>query len=338
MSDLTTRYLGLTLKSPLVASASPLCESIASICQMEECGIAAVVLPSLFEEQIERESFAVDSDLSRGSESFAESLDYFPELMTYNMGPDRYLELIQQAKLSVSIPVIASLNGVSPGGWAHYARLMEGAGADAIELNIYAIPTDPNRTSADVEKTYCELVHQVKSNVRIPVAVKLSQFISAPANLGKQLDATGANAIVLFNRFYQPDFDIESLDVIPSLTLSRPEELLLRLHWVSILYGHVKADLAITGGVHQATDVIKSVMAGARVAMMTSALLQKGIPHATTVLADLRRWMEEHEYESIGQMCGSMSRRSVPDPAAFERGNYMRVLSSYTLRAGSSGE
>jgi dihydroorotate dehydrogenase (fumarate) len=338
MIDLTTRYLGLTLKSPLVASASPLCESIASICQMEECGIAAVVLPSLFEEQIERESFAVDSDLSRGSESFAESLDYFPELMTYNMGPDRYLELIQQAKLSVSIPVIASLNGVSPGGWAHYARLMEGAGADAIELNIYAIPTDPNRTSADVEKTYCELVHQVKSNVRIPVAVKLSQFISAPANLGKQLDATGANAIVLFNRFYQPDFDIESLDVIPSLTLSRPEELLLRLHWVSILYGHVKADLAITGGVHQATDVIKSVMAGARVAMMTSALLQKGIPHATTVLADLRRWMEEHEYESIGQMCGSMSRRSVPDPAAFERGNYMRVLSSYTLRAGSSGE
>jgi dihydroorotate dehydrogenase (fumarate) len=304
-----------------------------NIRRLEDAGAGAVVLPSLFEEQLVLESQSVDSDLSRGSESFAESLNYLPDLQTYNLGADGYLELIRKARQRVSIPVIASLNGVSPGGWARYAGLMEQAGADAIELNIYAIITDPNIVSTDVERNYCDLVRQIKANVSIPVAVKCSHFFSAIANLGKQLDAAGANGLVFFNRFYQPDFDIESLEVVPSLTLSRPQELLLRLHWVAILYGWVRANLAVTGGVHSAEDVLKCMMAGAHVAMMTSALLQHGIGHVTTVLKDLSDWMEAHEYESIQQMRGSMSHRSVSDPAAFERGNYMRVLSSYVARS-----
>jgi dihydroorotate dehydrogenase (fumarate) len=331
MIDLTTTWLGLPLKSPIVASASPLCESVTNIRRLEDSGVAAVVLPSLFEEQLTLESEAVDSDLSRGAESFAESLNYFPDLHTYNLGPDGYLELIRRARKSVSIPVIASLNGVSPGGWIHYARLMEQAGADAIELNIYAIAADPRLQSAEVEESYCELVRQVKACVRIPVAVKLSHFFSAMANMGMRLEDAGADGLVLFNRFYQPDFDLESLEVVPSLTLSRPEELLLRLHWVAILFGRVHADLGVTGGVHSAPDVLKSMMAGAHIAMMTSALLQNGILHAAVVLREMTRWMEEHEYESVRQMRGSMSQRSAANPAAFERGNYMRVLSSYTL-------
>lgn len=337
MIDLTTRYLGLSLNNPLVASASPLCESVANIRRLEDCGLAAVVLPSLFEEQIRLEGETLHSDLLRGADSFPESLDFFPDMTTYNLGPDGYLELIRKAKTSVAIPVIASLNGTTSGGWVRYAGLMEEAGADALELNIYALATDPARTAAEVERSYCDLVRQVKGSVRIPVAVKLSHFFSALPNMARQLDAAGADALVLFNRFYQPDFDIEALEVVPSLTLSRPEELLLRLHWVAILFGHTRADLAITGGVHSAQDVLKSVMAGARVAMTTSALLHNGIEHARGMLDDLVRWMEEHEYESIRQMCGSMSQRSVPDPAAFERSNYMRVLSSYTLRADVFG-
>lgn len=337
MIDLTTRYMGLSLKNPLVASASPLCESVANIRRLEDCGIAAVVLPSLFEEQIRLESESLHSDLSRGAESFAESLDFFPDMTTYNLGPDGYLELIRKAKASVAIPVIASLNGATPGGWLHYARLMEEAGASALELNVYALATDPGRPAAEVERTYCDLVRQVKETVSVPVAVKLSHFFSALPNMARQLDEAGADALVLFNRFYQPDFDIEELEVVPSLTLSRPEELLLRLHWVAILFGRTRADLAVTGGVHRAQDILKSVMAGARVAMTTSALLDNGIGHARRMLSDLTAWMEDHEYESIRQMCGSMSQRSVPDPAAFERGNYMRVLSSYTLRADVFG-
>lgn len=332
MIDITTTYLGLPLKSPVLASASPLCESVENIRHLEDCGVAAVVLPSLFEEQLELESQAIDSDLSRGAESFPESLNYFPDLDTYNLGPDGYLELIRRAKQSVSIPVIASLNGVFRGAWSRYARLIEQAGADAIELNIYAIVTDPCFTSDEVEESYFELVSQVKASVKIPVAVKLSHFFSAMAYMGRRLDQAGADGIVLFNRFYQPDFDIESLEIMPTLTLSSPQELLMRLHWVAILFGHVRADLAVTGGVHSARDVLKSMMAGAHVAMMTSALLQNGIEHAAVVLNDLTRWMEEHEYESIRQMRGSMSQRSVSNPAAFERANYMRVLSSYTLR------
>ena len=333
MSDLSTTYLGLKLKSPLLASASPLSESVDNIKRLEDHNLAAVVLPSLFEEQLELASFSVDSDLARGSESFPESAGFFPDLHTYNLGPDGYLELIRLAKESVDIPVIASLNGISKGAWVRYALLMEQAGADAIELNLYSIPSDPLTSGSDVEKEYIDLARQLKRGVRIPVAVKLSPFFSAPANMGLRLDEARVDGIVLFNRFYQPDFDIEHMEVLPSLTLSRPEELLLRLHWVAILSGHVKADLGITGGVHSAKDLIKCILAGARVAFMTSALLRSGVQHAAHVLTELNRWLEEHEYTSVRQMCGSMSQRAVPDPGAFERGNYMKVLSSYTLRA-----
>ncbi len=331
MIDLTTKYLGLTLKNPIVASASPLCDSIDRIRRLEDHGIAAVVLPSLFEEQLTLESEALEADLMRGADSFAESLNYFPDATTYNLGPDGYLELIRTAKASVSIPIIGSLNGTSAGGWLRYAREMEQAGADAIELNLYSIVTDPELTAGHIEREYVDLVREVKRSVQIPLAVKVSQFFSAPANMAKQLDGAGADALVLFNRFYQPDLDLEQLEVVPSLTLSRPEELLLRLHWVAIIFGHVDADLAVTGGVHSAQDVLKAVMAGARVTMMTSALLHNGVEHLGVVLRDLLSWMEEHEYGSIRQMCGSMSQRNVPNPAAFQRPNYVRVLSSYSI-------
>src|ERR1700690_2398484 len=332
MTDLSTRYLGLKLKSPLVASASPLCESVDNLRRMEDAGIAAVVLPSLFEEQLTHASEALDWDLSRGSECLAESLNFFPDLRTYNLGPDGYLELIHRAKQNLSIPVIASLNGVSDGGWVRYAGLMQEAGADAIELNLYSLVTDPTVTSSQVEQDYCELVSHVKASVTIPVAVKLSQFFTAIPHLARCLDEAGADALVLFNRFYQPEFDLETLDVVPSLTLSSSQELLLRLHWIAILHGRLHANLALTGGVHTAEDVLKAIMAGANVAMMTSALLKHGIEHSQLVLARMRRWMEEHEYASISQMRGSMSYRSVPRPDVYERLNYMRVLNSYALR------
>jgi dihydroorotate dehydrogenase (fumarate) len=335
MTDLTTKYLGLTLRSPLVASSSPLCDSIDNIVRLEDHGLAAVVLPSLFEEQLELESASVDDDLARGCESFAEALSFFPDMHTYNLGPDHYLELIRRSKERVDIPVIASLNGVTAGGWTQYARLMEEAGADAIELNIYAIATDPLQTGEDVERDHRELVAGIRSSLRIPMAVKLSPFFSAPANMGMMLDRAGADALVLFNRFYQPDFNIDDLEVVATLSLSRPEELLMRLHWVAILYGRVRADLAITGGVHSAQDVVKCVMAGARVAFMASALLKNGISHADRVLCDLETWLEAHEYASIAEMCGSMSYNAVPDVSAYERGNYMKVLSSYTLKSGA---
>ena len=332
MSDLKTSYLGFTLKNPVVASASPLSESVPRIRQLEDAGVSAVVLPSLFEEQLSLEGQALDSDLSRGVESFAESLSYFPDMTDYNLGPDSYLDLIRQAKKAVDIPVIASLNGTTPGGWTLFAHLIEEAGADAIELNLYSLPTDPNESSAKVEARYEELVARVRETVSIPLAVKLTHFFTAFPNVARGLDSVGANALVLFNRFYQPDFDIEALEVVPSLALSHSYELLLRLHWAGIVYGTVKADLAITGGVHTAGDVLKSMMAGAHVAMMTSALLRNGLGHVRTVLDDVARWMEEHEYDSIRQMQGSMSRRSAGNPAAFERGNYMKVLSSYILK------
>ena len=333
MIDLSTSYLGLTLKNPLVVSASPLCEEIGNIRRMEDSGASAVVLHSLFEEQINLESNDLDRYLSRGTESFAESLTYFPDMTAYNLGPDGYLEHLRRAKAAVGIPVIGSLNGVSTGGWIRYARLIEMAGADALELNVYFIPTDPAMTGAQVEQMYVDLVRDVKASVGIPVAVKLGHFFSAFANLARRLDGAGADALVLFNRFYQPGFDLENLEVVPNLTLSSPYEVLLRLHWVAILYGHVRGDLAVTGGVHSGEDVLKAMMAGARVAMMTSALLKHGIEHLTTVRAALLAWMEEHEYESIRQMQGSMSQRKVAQPAAFERANYMRVLRSYALRA-----
>jgi len=338
--DITTTYMGLLLRSPIVASASPLCDSVENIRRFEDNGVGAVVLPSLFEEQLELESHAVEADISRGAESFAESLSYFPDLHNYNLGPDAYLELIQKATNSVSIPVIASLNGVSSGGWTHYAKLMEQAGAAALELNIYDVVTDAEHKGSRVEEGYCALVKQVKESVHIPVGVKLSPFFTAMANVAKQLDEAGADGLVLFNRFYQPDIDIDSLEIVPSLNLSQSGELRLRLHWAAILYGNVGANLAVTGGVHSGRDVLKAMMAGAHVAMMTSAFFQNGIRHARVVIHEMTRWMEEHEYESVYQMRGSMSRRSVPNPSAFDRSNYMRVLSSFTLnpRRSAAGE
>jgi dihydroorotate dehydrogenase (fumarate) len=333
MIDLSTTYMGMELKNPVVASASPMCDSVDKIRSLEDHGIAAVVLPSLFEEQLILDSESVDADLSRGAEAFPESSSFLPELADYNLGPDGYLELIRKAKSAVSIPVIASLNGVTPGGWVRYAREMEQAGADAIELNIYSLVTDPSRGAAEVERDYCALVRKLRENLRIPIAVKLSHFFSAVANFAGHIDTCGANALVLFNRFYQPDLDIDHLEVIPSITLSHPSELLLRLHWTAVIYGHISADIAITGGVHRAEGVLKSVMAGASVAMMTSALLHHGPALIETVLSGMLSWMEEHEYESIHQMRGSMSQCNVPDPAMYERANYMRVLSSYSLRS-----
>jgi dihydroorotate dehydrogenase (fumarate) len=298
---------------------------------MEDAGASAVVLHSLFEEQITIESQALDKALSAGTESFAESLSYFPDMTRYNLGPEGYLEVIRKAKQAVNIPIIASLNGVSTGGWIKYAMEMEQAGADALELNIFYLANDSKLSGEQVEEMYTSLVSHVKASVRIPVAVKLAPYFSAMANMAKKLDHAGADALVMFNRFYQPDFDLEALDVKPSLSLSTSNELLLRLHWVAALYGQVKADMAITGGVHTAQDLLKAMMAGAKVAMVTSAILKNGIEHMETMLADLRAWMEEHEYESIQQMQGSMSRKSVADPTAFSRANYLKVLSSYSV-------
>ncbi|MCL5745397.1 MAG: dihydroorotate dehydrogenase-like protein, partial [Acidobacteria bacterium] len=296
-------------------------------------GGSAVVLHWLCGEQITMDSQNLDRALSAGTESFAESLSYFPDMTRYNLGPEGYLEVIRKAKQAVNIPIIASLNGVSTGGWIKYAMEMEQAGADALELNIFYLANDSKLSGEQVEEMYTSLVSHVKASVRIPVAVKLAPYFSAMASMAKKLDQAGADGLVLFNRFYQPDFDLEALDVKPSLSLSTSNELLLRLHWVATLYGQVKADMAITGGVHTAQDLLKAMMAGAKVAMVASAILKNGIEHMETMLADLRAWMEEHEYESIRQMQGSMSRKSVADPTAFSRANYLKVLSSYSVRS-----
>jgi dihydroorotate dehydrogenase (fumarate) len=332
MTDLSTSYLGLTLKNPLVVSPSPLCQDVGSIRQMEDAGASAVVLHSLFEEQLTIESQELDHFLTHGTESFAEALSYYPDLGGYKLGPDAYLEHIRKAKAAVKIPVIASLNGVSTGGWIRYAKKMEDAGADGLELNVYYIATDPDMSGAQVEQMYADLVRDVRTSIKIPVAVKLGPYFSAMASMARRLDQAGANGLVLFNRFYQPDFDLEKLAVTPNLVLSRSDELRLRLTWVGILYGRIKADMAITGGVHTPEDVIKSMMAGARVAMMTSALLRNGVAHIGTVLQGMQAWMQEHEYASVRQMQGSMSQKSVAEPAAFERANYMKVLSSYAMK------
>ena len=328
MPDLSTTYLGLKLRNPLVASSGPLCKSVDNLCRMEDAGVGAVVLHSLFEEQINLESFELDRWLEP-NEGFVEAQSYLPDLTAYNIGPEGYVEHIANAKKSVRIPVIGSLNGVSSGGWIRYARLIEQAGADALELNIYYLPTSGAMTGAQVEMLHTELVEEVKASIRIPVAVKLGPYFSSTPNMMLKLDCAGANALVLFNRFYQPDFDLENLEVVPNLALSNSSELLMRLHWVAVLYGQIKADMAITGGVHTAEDVVKSMMAGAKVAMMTSALLRHGIGHIAGVLGRLGEWLDEHEYQSIDEMRGSMSRRAVADPETFERANYMRVLSSY---------
>ncbi len=302
MIDLSTHYLGMPLKNPLVASASPLCENIANIRRMEDLGISAVVLHSLFEEQITLQSLDLDHHLSYGGESFAEALSYFPEMIQYNLGPEGYLEHIRRAKEAVDIPIIASLNGYSAGGWVKYAKLMESAGADGLELNIYYVATDPNVIGHDVEMMYVDLVQNISASISIPVAVKLSPYFSATANIAHRLVKFGARGLVLFNRFYQPDLDLEKLEVVPNLSLSSSDELRLRLRWVAILHGQLQADLAITGGVHTAEDVIKCMMAGANVSMMTSALLIRGLGYVTELIKNILDWMEEHEYESIQQM------------------------------------
>ncbi len=331
MIDLSTTYLGLHLRNPLVCSSSPLCQDLDSLRRMEEAGAGAVVLHSLFEEQIEAESLDLSRYLDYGTEGYSESLSYFPDMADYNFGPDGYVEHLREAKSLLQIPVIASLNGRTLGGWIRYAKLLEEAGADALELNVYDLPTDPERTAEQIESELANLVAAVAREVKIPLAVKLSPFYTSIPSVAKRLQAAGARAVVLFNRFYQPDFDLERLEVVPSLWLSTADELRLRLHAVAILFGRIQLDLAITGGVHGATDVLKCMMAGASVAMMTSALLRHGVEHLANVLVGLRDWMTDHEYESITSMRGSMSFRRVANPSAYERGNYLKVLRSHAL-------
>ncbi|HEV8135426.1 MAG TPA: dihydroorotate dehydrogenase-like protein [Pyrinomonadaceae bacterium] len=326
---LTTNYLGLFLKNPIVASSSPLSHNVDSIRRLEDAGAAAVVMYSLFEEQITFDSFYVDYYLTSGTNSYAESLSYFPEMESYNVWPDEYMNLIRRAKEAVDIPVIGSLNGVSAGGWTDYAALIEEAGADAIELNVYYIPTNENLKGTEIENIYFEILRDVKSSVSIPIAIKLSPFFSATANMAKRLVEEGANGLVLFNRFYQPDIDLETLEVVPRLVLSNSAELRLPLRWVAILYGRLMADLAITTGIHTSQDVLKALMAGAKVTMMASELLQNGIRRISVILDEIRSWMNTHEYESVGQMIGSMSQQHCAEPAAFERANYMKMLASY---------
>jgi dihydroorotate dehydrogenase (fumarate) len=327
--DLTTSYLGLKLKHPIVPSASPLSSTLSGIRRLEDAGASAVVMYSLFEEQIDAESKVLDHYLTYGTESYSEALSYFPRLDRYNVGPSDYLHLIHMAKKSVDVPIIASLNGVSSGGWIEYARHIEEAGADALELNIYYIPTDPTMTSAEVEAIYVNIVRDVKRHLTIPVAVKLSPFFSAFANVAARLVEAGADGLVLFNRFYQPDFDLEQLEVVPHLVLSNSNEMRLPLRWVAMLYGRVDVDFAITSGVHTHMDALKGLMAGAKVTMMASELLRNGEGRIGQVVSELTQWMEEHEYESVEQMQGSMSQRNVAEPAAFERANYMKVLQSW---------
>ena len=327
--NLTTNYLGLVLKNPIVVSSSPLSHSVDSIRRLEDSGAAAVVMYSLFEEQIGFDSYYIDYHLTQGTDSYAESISYFPDMQTYNVGPDQYLNLIRRAKESVSIPVIGSLNGASVGGWTDYATLIEEAGADALELNVYYLPTSTEVTGIEVEQLYLNILSAVREAVTIPVAVKLSPFLSSTANMAHRLAAQGADGLVLFNRFYQPDFDLENLQVTPRLVLSSSDELRLPLRWVAILFGRLKADLAITSGIHTSQDVIKGLMAGAKVTMMASELLQNGIRRIGQVLNELTAWLNEREYESVMQLIGAMSQKHCAEPAAFERANYMKTLQSY---------
>jgi len=329
MPDLTTTYLGLKLAHPLVASASPLSYTLDGILRLEDAGVAAVVMYSLFEEQIEQESHALHHYLEYGTHSYAEALDYFPQPDQFNVGPREYLELLGKAKAAVRIPIMGSLNGVSSGGWIEYARLMEEAGADALELNLYYLPTNPTLSGLEVEEMYLDVVRDVSQSISIPIAVKVGPYFSNFTYMAARLVQAGASGLVLFNRFYQPDFDLDHLEVTPNLVLSRTEDLRLPLTWAAILYGRIQADFAITSGVHSHLEVLKSMMAGARVAMMASELLSNGVGRVGAVLQDLQTWMQEHEYQSIKQMQGSMSQQHVANPDAFERGNYMKVLRSW---------
>jgi dihydroorotate dehydrogenase (fumarate) len=328
MSDLRTNYLGLKLHTPLVASASPLSQEIDGIRRLEDAGASAVVLYSLFEEQLRQESFELEHHLAEGTDSFAEASSFFPQPDEFHLGPEGYLNHIRRAKEAVSIPIIASLNGTTVGGWTQYAKQIDQAGADALECNIYSIAADPDLTSAQIEQEYIDILKAVKSVVRIPVAVKLSPFFSNMANMAKRLDEAGANAFVLFNRFYQPDINLDELEIQPNVLLSTPQALRLPLTWIGILYGRVRANLAATSGVHGPEDVIKLLMVGADVTMLCSALLRNGIGHLQHIEAGVREWMEKHEYESLQQMKGSMSQIRCPNPSAFERAQYMKAVKS----------
>lgn len=329
MTDLSTTYLGLNLKNPLVASASPLSKKLDRARRLEDAGVSAVVMYSLFEEQILHESLELDHYLNRGSESFPEALSYLPDGGLYAIRPEKYLDQVTALKKNLNIPVIGSLNGVSTGGWTNYARKIEEAGADALELNMYYIATDLDMTASDIEDTQVELVAEVKSAIKIPLAVKISPFITSIPNFAKRLVDAGANGLVLFNRFYQPDFDLDEMEIVHSLDLSTSADLRLPLRWISILHGRLNADFALTSGVHTHQDVLKAMMAGASVAMMASSLLHYGEQVVGSILNELEAWMKEREYASIQQMQGSMSQKSVKEPAAFERANYMKVLNSF---------
>jgi dihydroorotate dehydrogenase (fumarate) len=328
MVDLSTTYLGLQLRTPLVASASPLSQEIDGIRQLEDAGASAVVLYSLFEEQLRQESFELEHYLANGTNSFAEAASFFPQPDEFRLGPEGYLKHIHQAKEAVSVPIIASLNGATVGGWTQYAKLMQQAGADALECNIYSIPTDPELTSNAVEQQYLDILQAVKSVVTIPVAVKLSPFFSNMANMAKRLDQAGANGLVLFNRFYQPDVNLGELEIQPNVLLSTPQALRLPLTWIGILYGRIRPSLAATSGVHGPEDVVKLLMVGADVTMLCSTLLRNGIGHLEQIEEGVLEWMEKHEYESVQQMKGSMSQIRCPDPSAFERAQYMEAVKS----------
>lgn len=329
MTNLSTTYLGLKLKNPLVASASPLSKRIDRAKKLEEAGISAIVMYSLFEEQIIHESLELDHFLTRGSDSFAEAQSYLPDGGMYGVSPEKYLNMVAGLKKALSIPVIGSLNGVSKGGWTSYAKRIEEAGADALELNLYYLATDPDLKSEELEAAQVDLVADVRSAIKIPLAVKLSPYITSLPNFAKRLVDAGANGLVLFNRFYQPDFDLDELDIVHNLDLSTSADMRLPLRWISILYGKVHADFALTSGVHTATDVIKAMMAGAKVTMTASTLLNHGEQAVGEILGGVEAWMQEREYESIEQMQGSMAQKNVREPAAFERANYMKVLGSW---------
>ncbi len=324
--DLHTRYLGMQLRTPLAASASPLSHEISGIRSLEDAGASAVVLYSLFEEQLHKEALELELHLNAGTESFAESITYFPHSSEFHTGPEEYLNHIRKAKDAVDIPIIASLNGATLGGWAKYARQIEQAGADAIECNIYSIPTNMEVSGSDIENGYTDILREIKTSVQIPVASKLSPFFSNLAHMAKRLDQMGTDGLVLFNRFYQPDIDLEELEIKPNVLLSTPQDLRLPLTWIGILYGRIRASLAATSGVHGPEDVIKLLMVGADVTMLCSVLLRNGIGHVRHIEQGVLEWMEEHEYESVQQLQGSMSQLRCPDPGAFERAQYMRAV------------
>jgi dihydroorotate dehydrogenase (fumarate) len=329
--DLTTNYLGLKLRSPLVVSASPLSEDVDNLKRMEDAGAAAIVLYSLFEEQLRQDRLELNRNLENGTDSFAEALTYFPDADEYRLGPEEYLKHIATAKKSTHIPIIASLNSTSVGGWTKYAKKIQQAGADALELNIYYIPTDMDLSGAEVEDNYINILKAVKSEVTIPVAVKLSPFFSNFANMAKRLDEAGANGLVLFNRFYQPDIELESLEVKPNILLSTPMAMRLPLRWIALLHGKLKASLAATSGIHRAADALKMLLVGADVTMLCSTIIRHGIPQIAMIERDMVDWLEEHEYESVSQLKGSLSQKNCAEPAAFERAQYMKALTGFAL-------